>query len=379
MRTLGLALKAAIAGTPDAARAWSRFGPGGIVLPGREGERLCPLPVAALEVDAETVIALSRAGLKTLADLAARPSETLSARFGEALVTKLRRILGREDCRITPLRPPPDCVVERHFAEPFADVASLEAVVARLVGEAARVLEARGQGGRAFEFAFFRSDGAVSRLALETGRPSRDGKALLRLYRERIETLADPLDPGFGFDAIRLSVPLCEPLSLPQHSLDGRAVEEEAVADLVDRLVARFGRDRVLRFSAQDTHHPVRAAKALSAAAPQPATPWPEPEPDEPPARPLQLFEPPQPVEAVAEVPDGPPIRFRWRRLIHDVTRAEGPERIAPEWWRDGSDEPLRDYYRVEDAEGRRFWLYRTGFHEAGDAPPRWFLHGLFA
>ena len=379
MQRIGLKLKAAIAGTPDAARACARHGDGGIVPPGQEEAQLRALPIAALDTDAETVIALSRAGLKTLADLAERPSETLSARFGEALAVKLLRILGREDRRITPLRPPPDCVVERHFAEPFADTASLEAVVVRLIGEAARVLEARGEGGRVFEIGFFRSDGAVRRLAIETGRPSRDAKALLRLYRERIEALADPLDPGFGFDAIKLAVPVCEPLAEQQHSLDGRAVEEEAVAALVDRLVTRFGRDRVLRFAAQDTHHPVRAAKALSAAAPLPEVAWPEPEPEEPPARPLQLFEPPQAVEAIAEVPDGPPIRFRWRRLIHDVARAEGPERIAPEWWRDGSDEPMRDYYRVEDAEGRRFWLYRIGFYEAGNDPPRWFLHGLFA
>ena len=379
MQRIGLKLKAAIAGTPDAARACARHGRGGIVPPGQEEALLRALPVAALDTDAETVIALSRAGLKTLADVAARPTETLSARFGEALAVKLRCILGHEDRRITPLRPPPDCVVERHFAEPFADTASLETVVVRLIGEAARVLEARGEGGRVFELGFFRSDGTVRRLALETGRPSRDAKALLRLYRERIETLADPLDPGFGFDAIKLAVPVCEAFSTSQHGLDGRAVEEEAVADLVDRLVTRFGRDRVLRFAAQDTHHPVRAAKVLSAAAPLPEAAWPEPEPEEPPARPFQLFEPPQPVEAIAEVPDGPPIRFRWRRLTHDVARAEGPERIAPEWWRDGSDEPMRDYYRVEDAEGRRFWLYRIGFYEADSAPPRWFLHGLFA
>lgn len=379
MDRIGLALRTAIAGTPDAARAYARFGRGGILAPGREEATLRELPVTGLDIEAETVIALSRAGLKTLADLAERPSETLSARFGEALAVRLRRTLGREDRRITPLRPPPDCVVERHFAEPFADTASLEAVVARLIGEAARVLEARGEGGRVFELGFFRSDGAVRRLMIETGRPSRDAKALIRLYRERIEALADPLDPGFGFDAVKLAVPICEPLNTQQHSLDGRAVEADAIADLVDRLVTRFGRDRVLRFAAQDTHHPVRAAKAISAAAPPPEAAWPEPEPEQPPARPLQLFEPPQPVEAIAEVPDGPPIRFRWRRLIHDVARAEGPERIAPEWWRDGFDEPMRDYYRVEDAAGRRFWLFRIGFHEAGSGPPRWFLHGLFA
>lgn len=379
MDRAGLALRLAIAGTPDAAHAHARHGRGGILAPRREEEALLGLPTAALGLEAETVIALSRAGLKTLADLAARPSQTLSARFGEDLATRLRRTLGREDRRITPLRPPPDCVVERHFAEPFADTASLEDVVARLIGEAGRVLEARGEGGRVFEIGFFRSDGAVRRLTLETGRPSRDARALLRLYRERVEALSDPLDPGFGFDAVKLAVPVCEPLTTPQHSLDGRAVEEEAVADLVDRLVTRFGRDRVLRFAEQDSHHPVRAARALSAAAPLPEKAWLAPEPQEPPARPLQLFEPPQPVEAVAEVPDGPPIRFRWRRLTHDVARAEGPERIAPEWWRDGSDEPMRDYYRVEDAQGHRFWLYRTGFYEAEAAPPRWYLHGLFA
>ena len=379
MDRAGLALRLAIAGTPDAAHAHARHGRGGILAPRREEEALLGLPTAALGLEAETVVALSRAGLKTLADLAARPSQTLSARFGEDLATRLRRTLGREDRRITPLRPPPDCVVERHFAEPFADTASLEDVVARLIGEAGRVLEARGEGGRVFEIGFFRSDGAVRRLTLETGRPSRDARALLRLYRERVEALSDPLDPGFGFDAVKLAIPVCEPLTTPQHSLDGRAVEEEAVADLVDRLVTRFGRDRVLRFAEQDSHHPVRSARALSAAAPLPEKTWLAPEPQEPPARPLQLFEPPQPIEAVAEVPDGPPIRFRWRRLTHDVARAEGPERIAPEWWRDGSDEPMRDYYRVEDAQGHRFWLYRIGFYEAETAPPRWYLHGLFA
>lgn len=380
LRRLGLQLRASIAGTPEAARALARFGDCAVSPPGGDAERTRLLPVAALEAPPETILALSRAGLKTLADLAARPSGTLSARFGEALARRLRRILGHEDVRITPLRPPPDCMVERHFPEPLQDTDGLEAIVLRLLDEAARILELRGEGGRAFEISFFRSDGAVRRLALETGRPSRDTAAILRLYRERVETLADPLDPGFGFDAIRLAVPVCEALATSQTSLDGRAVMDEAVADLVDRLVARFGRDRVLRFVARDSHHPEREAGAVPAAGmPAAAQPWPEPEPGEPPARPLQLFEPPQPVETLAEVPDGPPLRFRWRRVLHEIARAEGPERIAPEWWRDGPDEPTRDYYRVEDAQGRRFWLFRAGLYERESAEPRWFLHGLFA
>lgn len=380
MDWLGLTVFASIAGTPQAARALSRFGRCAISFPGEDEQRTLPLPVSALEAPSQTVIALSRAGLKTLGDLAGRPSHTLAARFGEGLVTKLRRILGHEDARITPLRPPPDCVVERHFPDPLQDTKGLEEIVARLLGEAGRLLEARGEGGRAFEVSFFRSDGAVRRLQLETGRPSRDVAAILRLYRERIDSLADPLDPGFGYDAIRLSVPVCEPLGTPQASLDGRAVEEEAVADLVDRLVTRFGRERVLRFVARDSHQPEQEAALVPAAAKSnEALPWPVAQPDEPPARPLQLFEPPQPVETLAEVPDGPPLRFRWRRVLYEIARAEGPERIAPDWWRDGPGEHTRDYYRVEDAQGRRFWLFRAGLYGRETTSPRWYLHGLFA
>ncbi|MFN3670914.1 MAG: Y-family DNA polymerase [Bosea sp. (in: a-proteobacteria)] len=371
--------RACIAGTPEAAHALARFTQGGIVPPGRDEAVVRRLPIAALRLPAETALALSRAGLKSLADLAERPSAALSARFGEGLAARLRRTLGREDVRITPLRPPPDCVVERHFAEPLLSMDSLEEVVVRLIEEAARVLEQRGEGGRAFELSFFRSDGAVRRIRVETGRPSRDAAAVLRLYRERLDTLADPLDPGFGFDAVRLAVPVCEALNTHQPHLDGRAVEEDAVADLVDRLVARFGRDRVLRFVSQDTHDPRREAVSVPATLPPGSTQWPAPEPHDPPSRPLQLFDPPQPIETLAEVPDGPPLRFRWRRVLHEIARAEGPERIAPEWWRDGPAEPDRDYYRVEDAQGHRFWVFRAGLYEAEAAPPRWYLHGLFA
>jgi protein ImuB len=385
---LGLTTRATIAGTPDAARALARYGNVAIAPPGQDEAMTRALPVAALDVAAETVLALSRAGLKSLDALAERPSAALSARFGEELATRLRRTLGREDARITPLRPLPDCVVEQLFPEPFLDMAGLEPLLARLVRQAIRILEERGQGGRAFEASFFRTDGAVRRIMVETGRPSRDEAAILRLYHERLDTLADPIDPGFGFDAIRLAVPVCEALDVLQPSLDGRAVEEEAVADLVDRLVARFGRDRVLRFVAEDSHDPDRQARmvpasnrnasgqALAAAS---AVAWSQPEPDEPPARPLQIFDPPQPIETLAEVPDGPPLRFRWRRVTHDIARAEGPERIAPEWWRDGHDEPTRDYYRVEDAQGHRFWVFRRGLYGQGAEAPRWFLHGLFA
>ena len=380
LSSAGFALRAAFAGTPDAARAVARFGSGGLVSPGGEEAVVRPLPAAALEVPTDILVALSRAGLKTVADVADRAPAALTARFGPVLATRLARILGREDIRITPLRPVPDCIVEQHFVEPLMDVAGLERVVALLMTEAAAVLERRGMGGRVFEISFFRSDGAVRRLILETGLPSRDTTALLRLWRERIDSLSDPLDPGFGFDAVKLAVSVCQALAPVQTNLDGHARDDDEVACLVDRLVTRFGRGRVLRFIAQDSHDPRRETAMVPAtAARAPAVPWPPLEAKAPPARPLQLFEPPQSVETLAEVPDGPPLRFRWRRVLHEIARAEGPERIAPEWWRDGPQPPTRDYYRVEDTEGRRFWLFRAGLYEGGGEQPRWFLHGLFA
>ncbi len=375
----GVEARTAIAGTPQTARALARFGATAIIPPGGEAKAVRPLPTAALGIDPDTAIALGRAGLKTIGDLEPRPWRPLAARFGEDLVAALRRTLGREDIRITPRRPLPACSAERGFAEPLLDAEAALGVLASLGGQVMQALERRGEGGRSFEACFFRTDGKLFRLAVETGRPMRDAKALMRLFTERLDALADPLDPGFGFDLIRLSVMAGEPFATAQAGLDGRAVEEEEVAALVDRLGARFGVQAVQRFEPADTHIPERAVRTVAAAARTGANPaWPAPEADMPPARPIHLFDPPQPIETLAEVPEGPPIRFRWRRVLREVARAEGPERIAPEWWR-GSGELTRDYYRVEDVSGHRFWVYREGLYEREAETPRWFLHGIFA
>jgi protein ImuB len=376
---LGIETRACIAATPDAACALAMFGQGGCVPAGGDEAAIRPLPVTALDMETETTLALSRSGLRTIGDLADRPSQVLTARFGPALTTRLARILGREDIRITPVRPPAACMAERHFPEPLGHMDSIMPVLARLAREMAAALERQGAGGRLFETAFFRSDGAVRRLTVETMQPLRDPAMLLRLIALKMDTLADPLDPGFGFDAVRLSALRLEVRPQHQAEMEGGGVEEDTAEALVDRLMARFGRTAVLRLVERDTHDPVRASGRLPFLTGASGAEISEPETGEPPLRPLTLFEPPQPVEAMAEVPDGPPLQFRWRKVLHAVTRAEGPERIAPEWWRAGQDAPVRDYYRVEDQEGQRFWLFREGLYEGPVGPPRWFMHGLFA
>lgn len=407
MATAGLSVRASIAATPDAARALARFSRIEIAPDDGHEASLRPLPISALRgIAPETVLALHRAGLKTIGDLARRPAEVLAARFGQDLITSLNRVLGRENPRITPLKPRPPVVVERQFAEPFTHMPAIESIVGALIAEARVTLEERGEGGRVFEAHFFRSDGARRNLKIETGRPSRDCAFITKLFAERLDTLADPLDPGFGFDCIRLSVPLTETLDTEQSAFErAAAVDSAEIGNLVDRLAVRFGAERVLRFERADSYAPEHAARLVAAASThRPATgaldaAKPDkrharaqtlpvtPEPGEPPARPLHLFTIPQPIEALAEVPDGPPLKFRWRRVLHHVTSSEGPERIAPEWWRthaagdapDHQDAGARDYYRVEDESGGRFWIFRHGFYGVSARAPRWFVHGIFA
>lgn len=376
---IGIKLKMSLAGTPDTARALARFGDALIVPPGGERRAVYGLPVASLQAGNEITVSLSRAGLKTIGDLASRPLKVLAARFGKSMADKLGRILGEEDIRVTPLRAPPDYIAERQFAEPLGEIDSILSVVSGLARETCGMLEQRGLGGRMFEAGFFRSDGVVRRLRIETASSARDPDSIVRLVKLKIETLADPLDPGFGFDLIRLSVLRVESFHQPQKSLDGQQEDESAVAVLVDRLVARQGADKVLRCVAFNSHDPQLASGFAPVGSAVASMDWPEPEKAAPPARPLTLFEPPQAIEAIAEVPDGAPMRFRWRRVLHEVRRAEGPERIAAEWWHEQNSRPTRDYYRVEDADGRRFWLFREGLYERKEGDQRWFLHGLFA
>ncbi len=373
---LGMTLRHALGPTADAARALARYQ----TRPAPdEGQAIRRLPVAALELEAEATTALVRAGLKTIGDLASRPMANIAARFGADAAMALRRLLGDAPSPLDPRIAPPPVVAERRFAEPILSTPHAAKILAELADEAIEDLAGRGRGGRHFRATFFRSDGLARSIEIETGHSTRDTGLVMRLFTERMDSLRDPLDPGFGFDMIRLAVPRLERLSATQLKLEGGAVREAGTNELVDRLTVRLGRGRVRRLRPADTHIPEQAQLALPAIdAPEPL-PWQIPEPGEPPTRPFHLFDPPQPIEVIAEVPDGPPHQFRWRRATHAVRRYEGPERIAAEWWRRRDNGGLtRDYYRVEDVQGRRFWLFRHGlYNEKPD--PRWYIHGVFA
>ena len=372
---IGMTVRIALASSSAAARALARYG---------NQDEIKRLPVAALELEPEATEGLIRAGLKTIGEMAARPMAGLAALFGGETVERLRHMLGEVERPIVPIHPPTPVMAERRFAEPIARTEYAVTVLGELAAEIAKQLEERKCGGRSFHATFFRSDGLARTLFVETSQPTREPADAIRLFEERVEGLSDPIDPGFGFDLIRLEVPQIEPLAAAQFELEGGAKGEVQVAALIDRLSTRLGRGRVRRLVPVNTHIPEQAQLALPAVeASPPKASWQVSAAGEPPARPLHLFDPPQPIEVMAEVPDGPPHRFRWRRALHEVRRFEGPERIASEWWRrkDGAVDRAgltRDYYRIEDARGRRFWIFRHGLYEE-KPDPRWYLHGLFA
>lgn len=377
----GMTMRIACAATAEGALALARYER----LPAAdEGIAIRELPVVALGLAEEPTLGLVRAGLKTIGAVAMRPRAALASRFGIEAVRALERLLGEEYCPGTPLQHRAPLRFERRFAEPIAHERAVAAAFAELLEEARQELQERGLGGRRFRLMLDRSDGAKRRLDIETGAPTRNAVLVLRLFDERIATLADPLDPGFGYDRLLLTIPLAEPLAASQPALDGSEKVDGALADLIDQLSTRLGPGSIRRLVPHDSHIPEQAQLALPAIHSPTPTHWPDPPIGEPPLRPLFLFDPPQPIEVVAEVPDGPPHRFRWKKKLHEVRLYEGPERIAAEWWKkkggehSGKGGLTRDYYRIEDARGRRYWLFRYGLYEE-KSQPKWYVHGLFA
>jgi len=393
----GYTARAALAESPGAAWALARFdgrAASGLVLPpGAVAAALRDLPVAGLRLTPATVGDLQRFGLGRIGSLYDIARAPLAARFGAVVARRLDQALGRLREPISPRRPVPERRARRGFAEPIATDAAIACAVRGLLAELCAGLERQGRGARRLELAIFRLDGAVRRLPIGTHRAVRAPEHLFRLLAEHL----DKLDYTVGVEVMTLAATATEPMAAVQMSLRtpspdrGESASRRKppanhlhsagpdIAPLLDRLTNRLGRASVTRPVARASHLPERAQillPLLDAAPPAPAAPSESFRPKA--ARPPRLLVRPEPIEAIALVPDDPPRQFRWRGRTHQVRRAEGPERIAPEWWR--RDGAARDYYRIEDSEGGRFWVYRDGLYDAPQAAePRWYLHGLFA
>ncbi len=369
----GLISRAAIAPTPGAAWALSRTGRSRLA--GEEDLRalLAPLPVGALRLEPPAAALLRRLGLETIGQILDAPRKPFAARAGQNALLRLDQALGRAREALTPHRPPPDAFALRRLVEPILSMEAVMTVADSLAGELCGRLGAEGKGARRFRLQLFGVDNRTREVELGLSRPESDGRIVLRLLGERLGMTPGALDAEFGFDALRLEAHevlpvILRPVDLAPTSLRDR----EAEARLVDRLSIRLGDRNIGRPSVRLVHAPERANRWTTQPA---AANQPPPAEDGVVRRPLTLFRRAQPVDAISPMPDGPPRRFTWRRIAHDVVRAEGPERIAANWLR-APDGRTRDYYRVEDREGRRFWLYSEGPQDG--MAPKWYLHGLF-
>lgn len=381
----GLSFRHGIADTPGLAWAIARFGPARTAGIGERETAIAALPMGALRLEPETVEVLAGLGLKRVGQLLSQPRAPLARRLGPAALDRLDQVLGRRACALTLKLEVPPRFVEARLAEPISSEDQVLQVARDLAARLAERLEGEGLGGRSFGLELFRLDGAVKRLEVATSRPLRAPARVAALFAERLAALNEGLEADFGFEQVRLWARAVQPFSAAVDDLIEGAGGDEALAGLADRLSARLGTGAVKRLVPMpQTRLPELAVKAEPFAATGPTWATEPPAVDDgAPLRPLTLFAPPQLIEVTAEIPEGAPQQFRWRRLNRRIVAAEGPERMEPEWGRASERGRLRDYYRVEDDGGRRYWLFREGRYDEQDADgqplaPRWFVHGLF-
>jgi protein ImuB len=369
----GVEARAAVADTWGAAHAAARFlsRPTLVVPPGGAEPALRPLPIAALRLDAEIVASLRTLGFERIGDLMDQPRAPLALRFGPQIGRRLDQALGRAAEPIEPFRETTIIEVRRVFAEPIGAAETIARYIGRLVEALCVELEGRGLGARRLDLIFHRVDNTRQAICVGTAQPVRDTKRLTRLLCDKIETI----DPGFGIEIMDLAAVMAEPLETRQTVSSLVEESDPDISGLIDVLANRVGERRLCRFTPVASDVPERSVASIPPLAPETGATW---RGDWP--RPPRLLARPEPVETMALLPDNPPVWFTWRGVRRRVRRADGPERIRGEWWkRDAELAAVRDYYRVEDDAGERYWLFRSGDGEHPESgSQRWFVHGIF-
>lgn len=373
LTAIGVAACAAIAPTYGAAHALARTVAHPTLAVGDAlANALTPLPVAVLRLPVDTVDDLRRLGFDTIGELAAAPRSSLALRFGPEPGRRLDQAFGRVDEPVEPMTAPELIRVERRYAEPIGAPETIARYIGILVDQLCMALEERALGARKLDLLFHRVDNRIEAIRVGTAKPVRDVKRLTRLLCDRIETV----DPGFGIERMSLAALAAEPLDYRRGASSLVDAPTPDISELIDTLANRVGDGALYRVAPVESAVPERGLRRVAPMAPPVGTTWPADWP-----RPSRLIEPPERVEAIALLPDRPPVAFTWRGMRRRVKCADGPERIFGEWWkREAELSAVHDYFMVEDEAGERFWLFRAGDGEdPGTGSHAWFLHGLFA
>lgn len=369
----GVTARAAVADSWGAAHALARHAADPVLVaqPGHGASILTGLTLEALRIDPAVAAGLRKLGFEQIGDLLAQPRAPLTLRFGPELSRRLSQLLGEQAEPIEPIRSPDLIEVRRAFAEPIGASDTIARYIGKLVVQLCTRLEERGLGARRLDLVCHRVDCQAQAVRVGMAVPVRDAKRLTRLLCDKIETI----EPGFGIEIMTLAATVAEPFERRQ--MANSLIEETAsdVSDLVDTLMNRVGERAIYRLAPVASDVPERSVSRVSALAPESGATWPGHWP-----RPARLLMQPERIETVALLPDHPPVSFTWRHVRRRVKRADGPERIQAEWWkRDAELVAVRDYFRVEDEAGERYWIYRAGDGvDPSTGSHRWFLHGVF-
>lgn len=368
--TTGYRVRIAIADTVGAAWAIARFGQvKAIIESGEQANALFSLPAAALRLPPDTIAKLQKLGLYQTGSFIRIPRAALRRRFGETLLLRIDQALGTEEEMIQAVQPPAIYQERLPCLDPIVTATGIEMALNSLLESLCNRLRREEKGLRVAVLKCYRTDGNLQQLEIGTGHPSHNTHHLYKLFENKIETI----EPGLGIELFILEAPKVEDVATAQQQLWAGTcgVEDSSLAELVDRVANKFGVGAIHRYLPDEHYWPERSIKLATALQDKPTTAWQTNRP-----RPVQLLVIPEAIEVTAPVPDYPPMLFRYKGKLHMIKKADGPERIEREWWLE--EGPHRDYYQVEDQEGRRYWLFRSG-HYTLDKKPRWFMHGFFA
>ncbi|SDD83056.1 Y-family DNA polymerase [Niabella drilacis] len=369
LKTIGYEVCTGIADTVGAAWAIARFGAAGfIAAPGQQEAALNPLPPAALRLEPPVLERLQKLGFAHIGSFIAMPSTVLRRRFGQALLTRIAQALGHLPETPTALQPAVIFREQLSCTEPVHTRIAIDIALETLLQQLCDSLQRSGKGLRSAVFKINTVDGGSQEIFIGTNRPVRNTAHLLKLFEPKMTTIA----PGMGIEVFTLEAPAVEAFSGRQEAIWntlGGADTGSELAGLLDRIAGRFGDAAIKRYQPAEHYWPERSVVAAGLSEKTGAA-WRSDRP-----RPVYLLPEPEPVIVAAPVPDYPPMLFRYRGKVHNIARADGPERIEQEWWLE--QRLVRDYYVVEDEDGARYWLFRAGHY--GAEKPQWFLHGFFA
>lgn len=370
LRDSGYFVRAAIADTIGTAWAVSRFGTfTPIIKSGEELNALLPLPPMALRLDQTASDKLIKLGLTSINKFISMPRSVLRRRIGEAAMERIEQVLGQKEEQFNPIKLREPYSERLASMEPIRTRKGIEIAIEHLLGVLCKKLILDGMGMRSLILQSFRIDGEVLQTTIGTNSPSVNLPHLLKLFSLKI----DSIEPKMGIELFVMDALKVEPLINVQEAFwqQQMARGDHKVAELLDRLAGKVGNTAIHRFLPEAHYWPERSIKKVVSLNELAQIPW---HTDR--QRPVQLLQIPEAIQVTAPIPDYPPMVFRYQGLIHQIKKADGPERIEREWWLDKGEH--RDYYQVEDEAGKRYWLFRSG-HYQSDKKTGWFIHGFFA